>query len=171
MDALAQSSADPWAHYSAISRDVFFTIGFDGVFVDVAGDVRGVLGWTGEQLRERRFTHFLHPDDSGLGDEQLTGLFAGGVTVEFTNRYRTKQREWRWLEWRAVGAPEAGLIYATARDVTDRVELNMALEQLRVVTGFLELLERRYGDRLDQDGMHFVSAALSGARRMQRLQG
>jgi two-component system, chemotaxis family, sensor kinase Cph1 len=42
-------------------------------------------------------------------------------------------------------------------------------EPLRVVTGFLELLERRYGDRLDDDGMQFVGAALSGARRMQRL--
>jgi PAS domain S-box-containing protein len=171
MDAPTQSRSGPWVHYSAISRDIFVTVGFDGVFVEVAGDVPGVLGWTGEQLRERRFSHFLHPDDSGLRDDELARLLGGGVTVEFTNRYRTKQREWRWLEWRAIGVPEPELIYATARDITDRVELDMALEQLGVVTGFLELLERRYADRLDQDGMHFVSAALSGARRMQRLQG
>jgi signal transduction histidine kinase len=38
-----------------------------------------------------------------------------------------------------------------------------------VVIGFLELLERRYPDRLGDDGMQFVSAALSGARRMHKL--
>lgn len=171
MTALTQSRLDPWPHYSAVARDIFVTIGFDGVFLDVGGDVKGVLGWTGEQMRERRFTHFLHPDDLGLGNHELTQLLEGGVTIEFVNRYRTKQREWRWLEWRAVGTPETELIYATARDVTDRVERESALEQLRVATGFLELLERRYGDCLDQDGMHFVSAALSGVRRMQKLQG
>jgi PAS domain S-box-containing protein len=42
-------------------------------------------------------------------------------------------------------------------------------EPLGVVIGFLELLERRYPDRLGEDGMQFVTAALSGARRMQKL--
>ena len=42
-------------------------------------------------------------------------------------------------------------------------------EPLRVVIGFLELLERGYPDRLGEDGMQFVTAALSGARRMQKL--
>ncbi|HYN49873.1 MAG TPA: PAS domain-containing protein [Thermoleophilaceae bacterium] len=173
MTALTQSP-DLCAHYSAVARDIFVVIGFDGVFREVGGDVEGVLGWTAEQMCERRFSHFLHPDELGLSEAEHAQLLEGGITVEFTNRYRTKKRRWRSLEWRAIGVPELELVYATARD--SGVQPPKAVppdfqESLRVVTGFLELLERRYADRLDEDGIQFVRAALSGARRMQRLQG
>jgi PAS domain S-box-containing protein len=174
MTALTQSRPGLWAHYSAISRDIFVVIGFDGVFREVGGDVEAVLGWSAEQMRERRFSHFLHPEEVGLSDREHSQLLQGGITVEFTNRYRTKRRDWRTLEWRAIGAPEVELVYATARDRAEKPPGPVSpdlQESLRVVTGFLELLERRYGDRLDEDGMQFVSAALSAARRMQRLQG
>jgi PAS domain S-box-containing protein len=181
MTALDQSQtaghsygSDPCAHYLALSRDIFVAIDFDGVFRDVGGDVEGVLGWSAEQLRERRFTHFVHPDEFGLSHDQLAPLLKGGVTVEFTNRYRTKHREWRRLAWRAIGVPHRRLVYATARGLPEEPRVSAPpdmQESLRVVTGFLELLERRYGDRLDEDGMQFVSAALSAARRMQQLQG
>lgn len=162
--------------YLMVTRDIFVAIAFDGVFREVGGDVERILGWTAEQMRDRRFTHFLHPDDVGLSDAALTQLLAGAQIVEFTNRYRTKNREWRRLEWRAIGVPELQTVYATAREFAPQPAAASPpspdlQETLRVVTGFLELLERRYGDRLDEDGMHFVSAALSGARRMQRLQG
>ena len=181
MTALDQSpfagnnyGVDPCAHYLALSRDIFVAIDFDGVFRDVGGDVQGVLGWSAEQLRERRFTHFVHPDEFGLSESQLAPLLRGGETVEFTNRYRTKHREWRRLAWRAIGVPARRLVYATAHGLPEEPTVSAPpdmRESLRVVTGFLELLERRYGDRLDEDGMQFVSAALSAARRMQQLQG
>jgi PAS domain S-box-containing protein len=42
-------------------------------------------------------------------------------------------------------------------------------EPLRSITGFSELLSRRYGDRLDEDGTRFLELVMSAARRMQRL--
>lgn len=42
-------------------------------------------------------------------------------------------------------------------------------EPLRTIAGFCELLERRYGDRLDETGREFVRFAVDGARRMQSL--
>ncbi len=165
---------DRLSRYLALTRDVFFVIGFDGVFREVDGDVESLIGWSAEQMRGRRFTHFLHPDEVGLSHNDFAHLVGGGVTVEFANRFRTQKRDWRWLEWRAIGVPELELVYAAARQCPEKqpaARSNDLRESLRVVTGFLELLERRYGDRLDEDGMQFVSAALSGARRMQRLQG
>ena len=165
---------DRWSRYLAVTRDIFLVIGFDGVYEEVDGDVEGLLGWRAEQMRGRRFTHFLHPDEVGLSGNDFAHLVGGGVTVEFVNRYRTRKREWRWLEWRAIGVPELELVYAAARHCPEKqpaAPSNDLQESLRVVTGFLELLERRYGDRLDEDGMQFVSAALAGARRMEQLQG
>lgn len=42
-------------------------------------------------------------------------------------------------------------------------------EPLRMVTSYLQLIERRYKDKLDDKGNEFIAYAVDGARRMQNL--
>ena len=42
-------------------------------------------------------------------------------------------------------------------------------EPLRAVTSYLQLLERRYAERLDGDGRRFIERTIGGAGRMKRL--
>ncbi|HLG63553.1 MAG TPA: ATP-binding protein [Ktedonosporobacter sp.] len=42
-------------------------------------------------------------------------------------------------------------------------------EPLRMVVSYLQLIERRYADRLDQDGIEFLHFAVDGASRMKML--
>ena len=42
-------------------------------------------------------------------------------------------------------------------------------EPLRMVSSYTQLIERRYKDKLDQDGREFIAYAVDGANRMQRL--
>ncbi|NSW58120.1 MAG: response regulator [Armatimonadetes bacterium] len=42
-------------------------------------------------------------------------------------------------------------------------------EPLRMISSYLQLLERRYGDQLDQDARDFIGFAVDGAKRMRQL--
>ena len=52
------------------------------------------------------------------------------------------------------------LVYAISHDLQ---------EPLRMISSYLQLLERRYAGRLDDAGLEFVDFAVDGARRMQEL--
>ena len=42
-------------------------------------------------------------------------------------------------------------------------------EPLRMITSFLQLLERRYKDQLDQDANEFIEFAVNGAKRLDAM--
>ena len=42
-------------------------------------------------------------------------------------------------------------------------------EPLRKVTAFCQLIEKRYGDKLDERGVEYIAFAVDGAKRMQTL--
>ncbi|SDC72077.1 PocR ligand-binding domain-containing protein [Williamwhitmania taraxaci] len=151
------------------------------------------LGYTMEELMAKPFLDFTHPDDLQPTLDVVSKLASQEAVICFVNRYRCKDGTYRWLEWQS--APSGKLIYAAARDITDRklmeeklnkyvIDLkrsNEELEQfayvashdlqepLRMVSSFTQLLEQKYSDKLDTDAHDFIHFAVDGANRMQML--
>ena len=115
-----RATAEASRRYFELSRDMLCTATFDGYYVELNGTWEETLGWTREELMARPFTDFVHPDDRERTEREASDLVVRDHDVSFTNRYRTKGGDWRWLEWSARPDLERRLIYATARDVTER---------------------------------------------------
>lgn len=124
------------AHHFELSRDLMCTATLDGYFDRLNDSWEQTLGWSVDELCAKPFIDFVHPDDRAATEKEAARLAGNGVTVEFINRYRTKDGGWRWLEWSAVGVPERNRIYAAARDVTDRRAADRTRRRLASIVEF-----------------------------------
>ena len=103
-----------------LSLDLMAIAGFDGYFKRLNPAFERTLGYTEEQMLSRPWMDFVHPDDRERTREAMRVLTRGDELVEFENRYICSDGSERWLQWSTRPAPEEGLLYAAARDVTDR---------------------------------------------------
>jgi PAS domain S-box-containing protein len=103
-----------------LSLDLICVAGFDGYFKRLNPAWERALGYSVEELLAHRYMDFVHPDDRSPTTSEADKASHGQVVLNFENRYRHKDGTYRWLEWAAVPYPQEQVIYAAARDITDR---------------------------------------------------
>jgi len=117
--------------------DQFFNVTLDllciantaGYFLRLNPAWEKVLGYSREELMADRFFDFVHPDDLASTQEAVSKLVAQGELIHFENRYRCKDGSYRFLNWTAASVGE--IIYAAARDMTERLEVETEARQRR----------------------------------------
>jgi diguanylate cyclase (GGDEF)-like protein/PAS domain S-box-containing protein len=149
------------ARFFDLSHDMICVAGFDGYFKRVNPAFERILGYSQRELLGRPFAEFVHPEDRDRTAEEAAAIGAGGGTVQFQNRYLDKEGDIHWIEWATAGIPEDDLIYAVARDVTDRKLLEQELELLSRSDPLTGVFNRR---RFDEA----LEAQLAYARRYGR---
>jgi len=115
--------------------DLYFTLGLDllciadtdGYFRRLNPEWERALGYSLAELEGHRFLDLVHPDDLESTLAAIAQLDQQHDVLNFENRYRCKDGSYRWIEWRS--SPQGKLIYAAARDVTDRKQAEQALEE------------------------------------------
>ncbi len=112
-----------------LSLDMFCIATFDGYFVRVNPAWQTVLGFSEEEMRTSPFMEFVHPDDREATTQAMSAATAGERVIDFENRYRAKDGSYKRLQWMSAPFVHQGLIYAVARDVTDRRAAEEALQQ------------------------------------------
>ena len=112
-----------------LSLDMFGIATFDGYFVRANPAWQTILGYSEEEVRASPFMDFVHPDDKEATEKAMSVITTGEQVIGFENRYRAKDGSYKRLQWASAPFTHQGLIYAVARDVTDRRAAEEALQQ------------------------------------------
>ena len=130
------------ARHREMSLDLICTSSFDGYFVQLNPSWTRVLGFELEELLTRPFVEFVHPDDLDATLAEVDKQAKSGQLVfNFQNRYLCADGSYRWLEWTSRPDYEANLMFAVARDVTERKQAE------EIVARHQELLEEQVAER------------------------
>ncbi len=124
---LAQQELD---RFFILTRDMLCIAGFDGYFKRINPAWEKTLGFTKEELLSRPFLEFIHPDDREKTLVESANLAKGQELISFENRYRCKDGSYRWLLWSARSLVGEQLIFASARDLTERKHSEERVQQL-----------------------------------------
>ncbi len=116
--------------FFTLSRELLSIADIDGCLRRVNPAWEATLGWTPDDLTGKPFVDFVHPDDRAGTLAAIEQLATGQGLVAFENRYRCKDGSFRWLQWSSVAAPEQGLVYAAARDITERKDAEEVSEEV-----------------------------------------
>ena len=117
--------------FFTLSLDMLSIVGFDGQRQRINPAWERILGYTAAELAGSSVEELVHPDDRAAIKAQLEKLQRGENMVSFEARYRAKDGSYRWMMWNAIPFAEQQLIYAAARDITERKQAEGRMQQLK----------------------------------------
>ncbi len=87
------------------------------------------LGYSPKEMAGRDFIEFIHPDDRSAALEAFQKIEREKSVQILTNRVRSKDGSYRWLEWKYILRGDR--IYAAARDISDHKQAENDLRESR----------------------------------------
>ncbi len=179
------------------SLDPLVTINIDGKITDVNNATEQETGVAREKLIGSDFSqYFTNPKDADKGYKKV---FKNGYVKNYPLTLQSVSGKKTDVLYNAVvynnSRGQISGVFAAARDITEQKKAmaitnkyaeelersNKELQQfayiashdlqepLRVISSYLQLIEKRYKDKLDQDGNEFIDFAVNAASRLQHM--
>ncbi len=114
-----RKSKETLQRFFDLTLDFMCIANVNGFFLKISSTFSSVLGYNEKELLGKPFLEFVHPDDVEVTLKEVEKLSRGELTIQFENRYRQINGNYIWLSWNVKPEPESGLLYATARNITE----------------------------------------------------
>ncbi len=179
--------------------DIFFVTDFQGNLVQWNHRLNEVTGYSDEEIDSLHAVEFFPERDRPTVMESLAKVQQEGDRKAELN-LSTKDGETIPYEFTGSLIEKSdgtGFVSGIGRDISRRVTAERELRQtvrkleqsndelekfayvashdlrepLRTVRSYLDLLQRRYGDELDEDAIQLIGTAIDGSERMQEMIG
>lgn len=112
--------ADERDRFFMLSSDLLCILDGQGRILQLNPAWQRTLGYDIESLVQKPLSEWLHAEDRDRFGEALKSLVAGAASLEFETRCVAADKSCRYLQWRASSMPRQALVYATARDITEK---------------------------------------------------
>lgn len=113
-----------------LTPDLVCLAGYDGYFKKINPSVSKVLEYSQEELYRSPIDAFIHPDDRQITQSMREGLKERKPLINFENRYLTKSGKTVWLSWTSWPIPDQQLVFAIAKEVTQKKDIEKNRETL-----------------------------------------
>ncbi len=136
--------------------DLVCIAGMDGYYKKINQAFTQTLGYGEQELLEKPYIGFIHPDDREAAIRDIERQFRGETAITFENRFLCKDGSYKRLSWKTV-AVEAGpgrerQLYAVGRDITERNRMEETIRQN----------EARYREVFENAGDYIYSHNMDG---------
>lgn len=140
-------------NFFSVAPDLLCIADLNGQFRKLNPSWETILGYPIAELENTRFLDYVHPDDREATISAMSVLSKGETVTSFTNRYRHRNGSYRYIEWRTV--PQGNLLFAAARDVSERMRTEEAIRHLAFYDELTGLPNRALLlERLEQELAH-----------------
>jgi PAS domain S-box-containing protein len=118
VEVALQQKTTELENFFDVALDLLCIADINGKFLKVNKEWCQTLGYSIEELENHLFMDFVHPGDMEATLQAMAKLGQNEQIFNFTNRYRTVDGRYKYIEWRST--PLGDKIYAAARDITER---------------------------------------------------
>ncbi|UCH44776.1 MAG: sigma 54-interacting transcriptional regulator [Nitrospiraceae bacterium] len=125
------SRTEAYKYFFNTTSEIMCIAGLDGYLKLINPSFERILGYSRDELFAKPFFEFIHPDDRDKNIEEVRNLKRGETITGCEHRYICKNGTIKWLVWTSHTNLDDGMVYAVARDVTERKSLEDEISSIR----------------------------------------